>query len=166
MHEQPETSAPLELNSVRCLERTRSWVLNILVCVGLSIMASGLILRFVEWKLIVGDVEGWRRGLYGALIGLVAFSHLTRRILAARDRLRPPETRSERFFRAHVVAAAVGGLAAPLGLVYGLTIEPQFENVVIFWVAGLALGILALPRSIELEDFDEPMTSDGTTETR
>ncbi|APW60633.1 hypothetical protein [Paludisphaera borealis] len=166
MHEPPESSVELDPTSLRCLERTRSWVLNILVVVGLMIMASGLILRYVDWKLIVGDVEGWRRALYGGLIGVIAFSHLTRRIMGARDRLRPPETRAERFFKSHVGAAAVGGLAAALGLVYGLTIEPRFESVVIFWVAALVLGILALPKSIELEDFSEPMTPAGITEAR
>ena len=166
MQEPPEPSVEPELDpaSQRCLERTRSWVLNVLVCTALTIMASGLILRYVEWKLIVGDVEGWRRGLYGGLIGVIAFSHLTRRIMGSRDRLRPPETRAERFFRSHVVAAAVGSLAAVLGLAYGMVIEPSFESVVLFWAAALVLGILALPRAIELGDFSEPMTPQETTE--
>jgi hypothetical protein len=168
MQEPPERSVDLEPDldpaSRRCLEQTRSWVLNVLVCTGLTIMASGLILRFANWKLIVDDVEGWRRGLYAALIGLIAFSHLTRRIMGSRDRLRLPDTRAERFFRSHVVAAAVGGLAAVVGLVYGLTIEPRFESVVIFWASALVLGILALPRAIELGDFSEPMTSEEDTE--
>lgn len=168
MHEPPERSGDLSPDldppSRRCLERTRSWVLNVLVCTGLTIMASGLILRYAGWKLIVDDEEGWRRGLYGALIGVIAFSHLTRRIMGSRDRLRPPETRAERFFRSHVVAAAVGALAAVVGLMYGLTIEPRFESVVVFWASALVLGVLALPRAIELGDFSEPMTSDEITE--
>ena len=84
--------------------------------------------------------------------------------MGSRDRLRLPETRAERFFRSHVVAAAVGGLAAVVGLVYGLTIEPRFESVVLFWATALVLGILALPRAIELGDFTEPMTPDENTE--
>jgi hypothetical protein len=160
MRQPPDPAAELDPASQRCLERTRSWVLNVLVVVGLTILASGLILRYAGGRLVVADIEGWRRALYGGLVGVVVFSHLFRRIMGARDRLRPPETRAERFFRSRVTAAAVGGLAAVLGLVYGLTIEPRFESVVLFWAAALVLGILALPKAIELEDFAEPPTSD------
>ncbi len=167
MQELPERSVDgepeLDPASLRCLERTRSWVLNVMVCIGLTVMASGLILRLAPLTLIVGDVEGWRRALYAALIGVIAFSHLTRRIMGSRNRLRPPDTRAERFFRSHVVAAAVGGLAAVLGLVYGLTIEPRFDGVVIFWASALVLGILAMPRETELGDFTEPMTPEEDT---
>jgi hypothetical protein len=160
MRQPPEPAAELDPASRRCLERTRSWVLDILVVVGLTILASGLVLRYGRWRPVVADPEGWRRALYGGLIGVVVLSHLTRRIMGARDRLRPPGTRAERFFRSRVAAAGVGWLAAPLGLVYGLTIEPRFESVVLFWAAALVLGILSLPRGVELEDFPEPMTPD------
>ncbi len=158
----PPEAFESELNPValRCLERTRSWVLNILVLVGLSILVSGLILGKTDWKLIVGDVEGWRRFLYAGLIGAVAASHLMRRVMGSRERLREPETRGERFFRTHVASALIGWLAAPLGLLYGLMIEPRFEAVVLFWVAAMLLGVLALPKAVELEGFTEPMAPD------
>jgi hypothetical protein len=163
MHEPPDASGGLDPVSRRCLERTRSWVLNVLVGVGLTILTSGLILRFVEWKLIIADVEGWRRGLFGALIAVIVLSHLTRRIVGSRSNLRPPETRAERYFLSRVGAAAVGWLAAPLGLAYGLAIEPAFESVVLFWAAALVLGVLALPKAIDLQDFPEPMTPPDPT---
>jgi len=166
MREPPEASDELDPTSRRCLERTRSWVLDILVGVGLTILASGLILRLIEWKLVVADVEGWRRALFGGLFGVIALSHLTRRILGSRANLRPPETRSRRYFRSRVAAAAVGWLAAPLGLAYGLAIEPRFESVVLFWAAALVLGILALPKPIDLQDFPEPMSPELTAEER
>jgi len=150
----------LEPEATRCLERTRTRVFNVLILIGLSIMVSGLILGRLGWRIIVADVEGWRRLLYGGLIGVVAASHLTRRVMGSRERLREPETRGERFLRTRFVSALIAWLAAPLGLLYGLMIDPRLETVALFWAAALVLGILALPRAAEIEGFAEPMTPD------
>ena len=61
---------------------------------------------------------------------------------------------------------SLGALLALLGLAYGLMIEPRLESVVVFWAAALVLGILALPRTSDLQDFPEPMTPDWTAEER
>jgi len=150
----------LDPEAIRCLERTRTRVFNVLILIGLSIMVSGLILGRLGWRIIVADVEGWRRLLYGGLIGVVAASHLTRRVMGSRERLREPETRGERFLRTRFVSALIAWLAAPLGLLYGLMIDPRLETVALFWAAALVLGILALPRAAEIEGFAEPMTPD------
>ncbi len=150
----------LEPEATRCLERTRTRVFNVLILIGLSIMVSGLILGRLGWRIIVADVEGWRRLLHGGLIGVVAASHLTRRVMGSRERLREPETRGERFLRTRFVSALIAWLAAPLGLLYGLMIDPRLETVALFWAAALVLGILALPRAAEIEGFAEPMTPD------
>lgn len=140
-----------------CLAKTRARVVNVLILTGLTIMATGLILGPLGLRVIVADVEGWRRLLYGALVGVVVASHLNRRVMGSRDRLRDPETRGERFARTRVVSALIGWLAAPLGLIYGLTIDPRLETVALFWAAAMVLGVLALPRAAELEGFDDPM---------
>lgn len=140
-----------------CLERTRARVVNVLILTGLTIMVSGLILGRLGLRVVVADVEGWRRLLYAALIGVVAASHLTRRIMGSRERLREPETRGERFGRTRLTSALIGWLAAPLGLIYGLTVDPRLETVALFWAAAIVLGVMALPRAAELEGFAEPM---------
>jgi len=153
------TDDALEPEAATCLERTRARVVNVLILIGLTIMVSGLILGRLSLRVVVADVEGWRRLLYGGLIGVVVASFLTRRIMGSRERLREPETRGERFARTRVVSALIGWLAAPLGLIYGLTIDPRLETVALFWAAAMVLGVLALPRAVELEGFAEPMTS-------
>lgn len=161
MPRRPEAAEDeLDPEATRCLERTRTRVFNVLILIGLSIMVSGLILGRLGWRIIVADVEGWRRLLYGGLIGVVAASHLTRRVMGSRERLREPETRGERFLRTRFVSALIAWLAAPLGLLYGLMIDPRLETVALFWAAALVLGILALPRAAEIEGFAEPMTPD------
>lgn len=153
------TDDAIDPESARCLAQTRARVVNVLILTGLTIMATGLILGRLGLRVAVADVEGWRRLLYGGLIGVVAASHLTRRAMGSRERLRDPETRGERFARTRLVSALIGWLAAPLGLVYGLTIDPRLETVALFWAAAMVLGVLALPRAVELEGFDEPMTN-------
>lgn len=155
------TDDAIDPESARCLAQTRARVVNVLILTGLTIMATGLILGRLGLRVIVADVEGWRRLLYGGLIGVVAASHLMRRAMGSRDRLRAPETRGERFARTRFVSALIGWLAAPLGLIYGLTIDPRLETVALFWAAAMVLGVLALPRAVELEGFDEPMTNPG-----
>lgn len=151
------TDDALNPEAERCLTQTRSRVVNVLILIGLTIMVSGLILGRLNLRVIVADVEGWRRLLYGGLVGVVVASHLTRRVMGSRDRLREPETRGERFARTKLVSALIGWLAAVLGLIYGLTIDPRLETVALFWAAAMVLGVLALPRAAELRGFDEPM---------
>jgi hypothetical protein len=147
--------ATLEPAAAACLERTRSHVLNTLVCIGIGIAASGLALRAHAQPLAAHTLL--RRGLTGGLLAIVVASYLSRRILARRVSLSNPAQRAQRFYRAHLVSAGIGALAIPLGLVYGWVIRPRLEEVLPFWVAALALGFLALPRTAELQDFDTPM---------
>jgi hypothetical protein len=39
----------------------------------------------------------------------------------------------------------------PIGFAYAYAVRPTLDAVAPFWVAGLALGFLALPRAAELE---------------
>jgi hypothetical protein len=147
----------LEPAARACLERTRSAVLNILMADGLGIAAGGILLRWRDRGALFRAPDWMRRAMLGGLLAVVVASYLTRRILGRRSALRDPDHRAERFFRAHVIAAAVGALAVPLGLVYGWMVRPQLDEVAPFWVAALALGFLSLPRASELDDFDAPI---------
>jgi hypothetical protein len=149
-----------------CLERTRSVVLNILVAVGCGIGASGLLLRWRDHTALLRASDVTRQALLSGLLVLVVASLLCLRIGASRRALRDPARRTARFFRAHVLAAALGGLAIPLGLVYGWIVRPRLDGVAPFWVAALALGFLALPRAHELDDFDEPLPDEDRSERR
>src|SRR3954451_22445400 len=135
----------LEMNDLgpaasACLGRTRSAVLNILVAVGVGIAASGLLLRWRDRGALFRAPDGIRQAMLGALLALVVASYLGRRILGRRSTLRDPARRAARFYRAHVVSAALGALAVPLGLVYGWMVRPRLDGVAPFWVAALALG--------------------------
>jgi hypothetical protein len=147
---------PLAPADLKCLDRTRSAVVNVLVAVSAGIAATGLLLRWRDRGALFRAQGLARQVMLGALFVLVVASFLCRRILARRSSLRDPSSRCARFLRAHVLAASVGALAIPLGLVYGWTVRPRFDAVAPFWVAALALGVLALPRSVALEGLDEP----------
>jgi hypothetical protein len=144
-----------------CLERTRSAVLNILMADGIGLAVSGVLLRWRDRGALFRASDATRRTLLGALFALVVASYLTRRIVGRRSSLRDPGPRARRFFRAHVVAAAIGALAIPLGFTYGWMVRPRLDGVAPFWVAALALGFLSLPRAAELEDFDDPIAGPG-----
>jgi hypothetical protein len=148
---------PLEPTAVACLERTRSAVLNVLVGIGLAIAFSGIVLRQRDRWPAAHVPAGVRRGLLGALLAVVVGSQVVRRAVASRAVLRDPGTRCARFFRAHLLSALVATLAIPLGLVYAWVSRPVLQELAPFWVAGLALGFLALPRASALDDFDAPM---------
>jgi hypothetical protein len=151
--------------ALACLERARSAVLNILVVDGIGIAASGLLLRWRDRGALFRASDGARRAMLGGLLALALASYLTRRVMTRRSALRDPAHRAARFFRAHVASAALGGLAVPLGLAYGWTVQPRLDAVAPFWVAAIALGFLALPRAAELDDLDvaasEPREPDG-----
>jgi len=82
-------------------------------------------------------------------------------VLGLRARLRDPHLRGSRFFWGHVIPAAIGALAAPLGLLYGWLVSPRIEAILPFWLAALVLGILAYPRGRELKDLGAPMELHG-----
>lgn len=147
----------LEPAALRCLERTRSAVLNILIGVGAGIAMSGLVLRWRDRGAIWRAPEELRQALLTALFVLVVASYLTRRVGASRPRLHDPHRRAARFYRAHLMSALLGSLAIVLGLCYGWWVRPRLDAVSPFWVAALALGLLALPRADELRDFPEPI---------
>jgi hypothetical protein len=147
----------LEPAALACLERTRSVVFNLMVAISCGIAVSGLLLRWRDRTALVRASDGVRQGLLAGLLVLAVASFICGRVGAGRARLRDPLQRAVRFFRAHVLAAALGGLAIPLGLVYGWMVRPRLDAVAPFWVAALALGFLAIPRIHELEGFDAPI---------
>jgi hypothetical protein len=142
--------------SLALLERTRGAVLNVLIAEGTGIAVSGALLR---WRgslpaPVVG--ESTRAGLLGGLVAAALVSYVTRRTLAGRPALRDPETRERSFFRGHVLSAAIGGLAVPLGLAFGWLVRPTLEAVGPFFLVALTLGALAWPRRHELDDLEWP----------
>jgi hypothetical protein len=151
------TERPLEPPALTCLERTRSAVLNVLTVVGIAIALSGILIRWRDGWALERAPERIGRSLIGGLFSVLASSVVIRRVGAGRSALQPPTTRASRCFRAHLASALVGALAVPLGLAHGWFIRPRLDAVLPFWVAALALGVLAFPRAATLEGFDEPM---------
>lgn len=147
----------LEPAAERCLDRTRSAVLNVLMVIGAGIGISGLILRWRDRGAIWRASEMLGRALLAGLFLLVLTSVMMRRVGASRARLHDPQHRGSRFYRAHLASAVIGSLAILLGLCYGWWIRPRLDAVSPFWVAALALGFLAIPRADELRDFEEPI---------
>lgn len=139
------------------LHRTRSAVLNVLVAISAGIAASGLALRGRERGALLWPELNAQRVAHGLLLVLIAASVIIRRALASRTALRPPETRARRFYWAHVASAAVGALAIPLGYAYAWAARPRLDAIGAFWVAALALALLAFPRAAELEDLDDSL---------
>ena len=150
-----------ETSAAASFERTRSAVLNVLVAIACGIAVSGLLIRWRDPRAAFRAPEQMRQGLLVALFVLTVTSYVLRRSLGSRDRLRDPGRRSARFFQAHVLSAALGALAIPLGLAYGWLFQPWLGAVAPFWVAALALGFLALPRRQELEGFETPLSDPG-----
>ena len=94
MHLMPELSwESLDPASRRCLERTRSAVLNLLVATGLFIAVSGGLLR---WRTVheagIGSKSLHEKLMIG-LLALAILSFLSRRLLGRRVRLKDPGTR-------------------------------------------------------------------------
>ena len=138
------------------LEKTRSTVLNLVVAAGFGIAVSGGLLRWRDRWAVSRAPASVGSGLTVALIALGVSSYLVRRTISGRGALRDPETRGVRLFRGHVASAALAVLAVPLGLAYGWFVRPRLDAVAPFWVVALALGLLALPRSRDLQDLDAP----------
>ena len=149
-----------EPSATACLERTRSAVLNVLVVVGAGIAASGWVLgRHEADAVLPWGLERTERAFMAALLVLGAFAYLLLRVGSGREALREPSRRASNFFKARVGAASVAGLAVPLGFAHGWLIDPRLQALAPFWVAALGLGFLALPRGTELDDFDEPIST-------
>jgi hypothetical protein len=151
----------LDPASLECLRRTRSGVLNVLVGVGVVVAVTGLVLRGRAEGALQPIPAGLRQTMLAVLIGIFVLSSILRRAMGGRARLRDPVRRGRRFYLAHVLPAAVGALAAPVGLVHGWLISPRLAAVLPFWLAALVLGILAYPRGRELDEFDRPMEPEG-----
>lgn len=138
-------------------ERARSLVLNVLVLDGLSILATALILR--RWAPIATDIDPERLGtaFFGALFACFVAARVIQ-LLSSVVRIgrTSTEVRGRRYVRGRAGAAAVGWLALPLGLGYGLTVDPSLSGLVPFWVAAMLVGAIALPRERDLEGFDAP----------
>lgn len=149
--------ASLEPGAAACLDRTRSVVLNVLVVVGAGIAVSGWVLGRRDRGALVLDPIMTRRASIVLVVLILAASRLVLRRGSSRAALADPATRGRRFFRSHLASAVVGAVAVPLGFAYGWAIKPKLEDISPFWVVALATGFLALPRSHELADFDEPM---------
>jgi hypothetical protein len=136
------------------LEQTRSAVLNVLIIAGAGIAASGLLLRWRDSWALSRAPESAKNGLIVALALVAVFSHLTRRSARGDE---------QRFYRGHVLAAALAALAVPLGLAFGWFVRPRLDAVAPFWIVALALGWLALPRAYEVDEFEPvPSHSDET----
>ena len=147
--------------TVDCLVRTRSAVLNVLLFTGAGIAVSGYLLG----RHGLGQPPLWgmsitRRGAMAGLLGLIVLAYLILRVGSGRELLRDPLTRAARFFRARVAVAIVGALSIPLGFLAGWSNDPRLEALAPFWIAALGLGFLAIPRGYELDDFAEPIASD------
>lgn len=147
---------PLEPRARETLEQTRSAVLNALIAAGLGIAITGALIRWRDGWATGRAPESVGRGLLGGLAGLLVLSVLIRRVGAGRVALQAPATRCRRLWRSHVASAWVGAAAVPLGLAYGWFVRPRLDAVLPFWVAALALGVLAFPRAAALQGFEEP----------
>jgi hypothetical protein len=141
------------------LNRTRSGVLNVLVASGIGIATSSLLLRWRDGWAVSSATVGQRRMLLGGLFILTVMSYASRRILVVRSRLGEAAGRANRLYWAHITAAVIASLAVPLGLAYGWFVRPRLDAVAPFWIAALALGFLAMPRSIDFEDLPDESES-------
>lgn len=164
---EPHAELPPSLDraSAACADRTRAAVLNIIIVAGLLLVVSGFVVREFDFGVPPVAPERAQRVAYGTLFGLVIASYATRRGIAGRSSLRDPRTRGARFYLGHVAGALIGALAVPLGFVYGVLVRPDLREIAPFWVAGMALGYLALPRGYDLADFDEPMIDHDSGDT-
>ncbi len=143
------------------LARTRAAVLNVLVGDAAMIAMSGWLLRRRAEVAIVRTSRELHDVLLFALMIVAVASYLVRRNGPRRASRLTPERREARFFRSHVAAAAIAALGVPLGLAYGWWVDPRLEGVVPFWVIPLALGFLAVPRRLELLEWDAAPPGSG-----
>jgi hypothetical protein len=144
-----------------CLERTRLAVLNILVALGFTIAVGGWLLR--------GRAAAQRAPAHPvrllmlmlSLILLAVASYLCRRLARRHAAKIKPDRRPALFYWSHVDSAAIALFVAALGIFGGWFLDARFEAVVPFWIVALALGLQAIPRTYELDDFVRPSTDPG-----
>ena len=136
------------------LERARSRVLDVLMLDGLSLLATALILR--RWGPIEvdADPEFLKKLLLGALFVCFILARIALRAPGIRAAEADPDTRGRAYVRSRFATAAFGWLAMPLGLAYGLTVDPSLTGLAPFWVAAMLLGVTALPRQADLVEID------------
>ncbi len=143
----------------RCLERTRSHVLNVLVAVGLSIAISGWLLRTRAQAWQPRPASSLSNVLYGA-----DRSHRRnlRRTTSAPARVsRDGQASDSRFYWSHVAPVAAAALAVPLGLAFGWLVSPRLDAIAPFWAVPFVIGFLCLPRQSELAAFETTSPDEG-----
>ncbi len=145
----------------QCVERARSAVLNVLVVDGLSILASALILRGWAPIEVEADLNLLKKLFLGALFACFVAARIALRAPGVRARAEDRVTRGRTYVRSRTATAAIGWLALPLGLGYGLTVDPSLSGLAPFWIAAMLLGATALPRRFDLEELDEPEKPDA-----
>jgi hypothetical protein len=143
------------------LARTRAAVLNVLVAVAVMIALCGWLLRRRAEDAIARAPRGLHDALLFALLVVAVASYLARRSRPRRASSVTPGRREVQFFRSHVAGAAIAALGVPLGLAYGWWVDPRLEGVIPFWVIPLALGFLAIPRRLELLEWDAASSQSG-----
>ena len=154
------TSLESSQRARRCLERTRSHVLNVLVAVGLSIAISGWLLRTRAQAWQPQPASSLSNVLYGALIVLTVATYVARRALSARVS-RDGQASDSRFYWSHVAPAAAAAVAVPLGLAYGWLVSPHLDAIAPFWAVPFVIGFLCLPRQSELAAFELTSPDEG-----
>ena len=151
-----DPSAEFDIQEGSSVARTRSAVLNVLVVVAAGIAASGWILGRHEPDGPLPWPSLTTRQVAFAILGLlVTLSYTVLRSASRRETLRDPITRAGRFYRGRLAASVIAGLAIPLGFAYGWYVDSRLQGIAPFWVAGLAIGFLAMPRGGELDDLDD-----------
>jgi len=134
-------------------KRTRGAVLNVLILTSVGIALSGIVLAR---RPVPAPTEATReiaRQTFGGLIGVVLLSYVYRRMFGSASRLQE-KGRLERFRRARIASALIAGAAVPLGFAHGYYVRPTLDGVAPFWVAALALGVLAVPKNADLAEAD------------
>ncbi len=154
------TSLDANQRAQRCLARTRSHVLNVLVAVGLAIAVSGWLLRARARAWQPRQASSLSEVLYIALGVLTAASYVARRMLQARAS-RVGQGSDSQFYWSHVGPAAAAALAVPLGFAYGWLVAPRLDAIAPFWAVPFVIGFLCLPRQSELAACETTSPDEG-----
>lgn len=136
--------------SEECLRRARERVLNILVAAALGITISGVILRNTPMGAL--PIRAARASQLAQLLlfGLVIASVRLRGRLPNRGE-ESSSSKANRFVAFRTASAVSAGLAVPLGLVYCWAINPDLWAIAPFWAVAIGFGLLAIPRSSQVE---------------
>ena len=136
--------------SAECLRRARERVMNILVVASLGIAVSGLILRNTAAGALPIRADRARQLAQLLLFVLVIASVRLRGRLPNRGE-ESSLSKANRFVAFRTASAVSAGLAVPLGLVYGWAINPDLWTIAPFWAVAIGFGVLAFPRSPQVE---------------